>query len=799
MTRSRGRRPLAFLSTLDRKLARDLWRIKGQAAAIIFVLASGIALLVMARGMIVSLDETMRAYYDRTRFADAYAPVKRAPDHLLAQIRALPGVADADGRISGAGLVDIEGVAAPVSARALSIDPSAASRINDVHLAAGRMINPAHTDEVLVLEPFAKAHGLGPGDEIAITMYGAKHRFKIVGLALSAEFVYAIAPGELTSDPSRYAIIWASDEAMEAAYDLDGAFNEIILTTGRGANEDALVEALDRLLAPYGAAGAYGRADQVSNFFLVEELAQLETMTRVMTPIFLGVSVFLLNIVITRLVQTEREQIGLMKAFGYSNMEVGGHYLKFTGVIAVGGALLGWGGGLYLGRLISGIYQIYFHFPFLLYVPQIRALGLALAVSLVAAALGAFVAVRSAIRLAPAEAMRPPAPPRYRRAGAALRLFEGRLDQPSRMVLRRIARRPARAALSVLGVGAAMALSVMMQFNTAATDKMLDVSFNVVDRSDVFVTFAEPVSESAVYELARLDGVAYAEPVRSAPVLFVKALREDLGAITGLPPRAVLNRAVGADQRAVDIAGAGIVLSEHLAETLQVSIGDKITVEVREGRRPTLEIPVIGLIDALIGTPAYMSMEALNRQLKEPGRISGAYLEIDFSKRETLYEELKTVPKIAGVSLRREAAENFERMIEEGPGTFRRIMTIFSIVIAAGVVYNSARIAYIERKRDLASLRVLGFTKIETGYVLLGELGVLTIIALPVGAFLGYLLFSYIAAALSSELYQIPVVYREESIGVAGFVVILAAIVAGALVQRDVGRLEMASALKTRE
>ncbi|PQA87210.1 ABC transporter permease [Hyphococcus luteus] len=789
----------AFASILDRKLLRDLWRIKGQAAAIVFVIAAGISLFVMSHGMMISLDETMRAYYERYRFADMYAPAKRAPDYIIEELSALAGVNDVEGRISGGGLVTLPDESAPISARVLSFDPEAVSPINGVHLSEGRMISPTRNDEILLLKSFADAHELKPGDSLSVTMNGVRHKFTIAGLALSPEFIYALPPGEFVVDNGRFAALWLNEDAMEAAYDLDGAFNEAVLTFSPYANEDFLITELDRILAPYGATGAYSRADQISNKFLVEELAQLKTMGRVMPPIFVAVSIFLLNIVVTRLVQTEREQIGLIKAFGYSNRDVAVHYLKFVLAIALGGALVGWGGGVWLGRMIGEIYRLYFHFPFLVFIADFSTLGIALAISALSAAAGAFFAVRSAVVLTPAVAMRPPAPPKFASGNGVLKAVSRLLDQPSRMILRRLSREPARALLTAFGIGAAMGLSVMMRFNVNATDYMLDVSFNVIDRSDVFVSFVEPLSDKTILELESIDGVTLVEPVRSTPVMFKHDRIEYLGSITGLPEDAALNRAVDSDLQDVDITGNGVVLSEQLAEILNIAPGDTLTVEVREGRRPTLDIPVTGIVEALIGTPAYMDMDALNRQLKEPNRVSGAYLKIDPRMRQAVYNEIKAIPKVAGVSLRREAYENFQKMIDEGPGVFRYIMTVFSIVIAAGVVYNSARIAYIERERDLASLRVLGFTKIETGYVLLGELGTLAIIALPIGSALGYLIWSYMATAMSTDLYQIPVIYKEDGLGYAAIIVLLATAFAGAFIQRDVSKIDMASALKTRD
>lgn len=784
---------------LWRKLRRDLWRIKGQVFAIVLVIGAGIALLVMSRGMIASLEATVAAYYGRYRAADIYAAVKRAPDHLLPAIRKLDGVAAAEGRIIGGGLLNLDGVGAPITAQFVSIRPKAHSRINDVHLVRGRMPRVDMTDEALLLDPFASAHRLPIGAKVTVTLHGARQAFRIVGFALSPEFIYTIPPGDIAPDPARFAVLWVGEPALEAAYDLEGAFNQAILTLSHGADERATLTALDRMLAGYGAVGAYTRADQISNKYLTEELKQLEIMDRVMTPLFLAVAAFLLNVVMTRLVETERPQIGLLKAFGYSNASIALHYLLFAVIIAAVGTAVGWVGGLYLGRMITEIYQQYFYFPFLIFLPEYRALASALVASAAAAAIGGMFAVVSAARLAPALAMRPPAPPKYVRGGfLQARCFKG-LDQPTRMVLRRIARNPRRAALTCFGVGAAMGLAVMMRFNGAAIDYILETNFNVIDRSAVFVSFTEPLPERAIFELASIDGVLLAEPTRTISALLRHGGRERLGAITGLTEEPTLIRALDEKLRPIEIHGDGVVVSAQLRDSLGIGVGSILTIDIREGRRPRMEAPVAGFVDAMVGTPIYMRNSTLGRALNEPRRISAAALIIDPTKADEIYLALKGMPMVAGVSLRRESYLNFKKLLDEGPGTFRRVMLVISIILAAGVVYNNARIAFIERERDLATMRILGFTKIETGYVLLGELSVLTLLAIPVGSLIGYGLWKYIAHALSTELYAIPTIIEASGFGVAAVIVIFSAAAAGALVQRDVNRFDLVRVLKSRE
>lgn len=788
-----------LLSPLDLKLLRDLWRIRGQAAAIMFVIAAGIALFVMSDGMLASLDQTRRAYYERQHFADAYAPVKRAPNYLLEDIANLPGVSRAEGRVAGGAIIDLPDVAMPITAQIFSAPENPLASLNLLYLTRGRHIDAAHADEIILLAPFARAHHLAPGDEIDVTINSARRRLKIVGLALSPEFVYALNPGDFAPDDSRVAVFWMGREAIGDAFDLKGAFNQVIVGLAKDANEPLVLDTLDRLLAPYGATGAYGRSEQLSNKYLTEEVNQLSTMALVLPPIFLSVAIFLLNIVLTRMVQTEREQIGLLKAFGYANREVGLHYAKFVLAIAFGGAALGSLGGVWLGRMIAGIYQQFFKFPFLLFDANASTFVIAFAITGAAALVGVFFAVRQATVLTPAVAMRPPAPPDYSRTAKILHDIEARIDQPSRMVLRGLLRRPVRAAVTCFGIGMAMALGVMMRFNHDAIDYMIDVNFNIMDRSDISVTFVEPQSENVIYDLKRMDGVIAVEPSRSTPVMMRHGLATHLGSITGMVPDPLLNRAVDDDLHSIYVRNDGVILSRPLMQKLNLHAGDLLTLEVREGRRPTLALPVVGVANTLLGTPAYFGIDALNEALGEGPRVSNAYLQTDLAKRAEIYRKLKDMPAIAGVAMQKESRAAFQRMIDEGPGVFRYIFTLFSMLIAAGVVYNSARIAYAERQRDLASLRVLGFTRIETAFILLGELGVITFLALPIGGLLGYLLASYLATAMSTELYQIPLVVSWNSFGAATIIVLVAATVSGLLVQRDVNRLDLVAALKIRE
>lgn len=787
-----------MVSPLNQKLLRDLWRIKGQGFAIGIVIAVGVMMLVMMSGLVNTLDETRRAYYERYRLADVFAPVKRAPERVLKKLSDIPGVAAVEGRVIGDALISLPDVDVPLRTQAISLPDFHTPRLNDIYLTRGRMLDSERTDEIILLKSFAEARGITPGDTLAATMNGARRNFRIVGLAESPEFLYTVAPEEFVPDDARFAVIWMSKNALSAAYDMDGAVNEVLLSMERDARLKAVLDEVDRILDNYGGLGAYGLKDQASNRIVIEETSGLRASAVAVPPIFLAVAAFLLYIAVSRIVQAERGQIGLLKAFGYSSTEVSLHYLKLVLLIAIGGALAGSLMGIAAGRSMAAFYQTYFKFPFLVFQLESSSFVTGFLVSVLTASLGGLVVLRGVFALTPAVAMRPPAPADYSRS-RQLPTWLKRLDQPSRMVLRRIFRQPMRMFIAVIGIAAGMALSSAMLSVIAGFDETLEVTFSVIDRSDAAVTFINPVSNKTVYELEHLDGVLSVEPFRSVPVIFRNALHSYRGGISGFTETPRLNRAIDKNRDPLTIQKGGIILSKPIADILQIAPGEILTVEVREGRRPILEVPVAAVSQTLLGAPAFMHIDSLNHLLKEPHRVSGVYLTLDSAKSHKVYRTIKDMPAVAGISLKSDSRAAFQKVLNQGAGAMRYIMALIAGVITFGIVYNSARIAFAEREHDLASLRVIGFSKGEASFVLLGELALVCLAALPLGIILGYQLSFIISDGFSTDIYQIPTTFSPKSYGLAAISVIVAATASGWLVKRDIDLIDMVLALKTKE
>lgn len=787
------------MRALNRKLFRDLWRIKTQALAIALVIGCGVATVVMSFGILVSLTETRNAYYDRYRFADVFATVKRAPESLRRDIELVDGVQRAQTRIVADVTLDVPTIAEPVTGRLISHEVGTMAPLNELALRQGRLPKARASDEVTVNEAFAVAHGFRPGDEVTAILNGRKRTLKIVGIALSPEYVYAIGPGQLVPDDKRFAVLWMARDALEAAYDLDGAFNSVTLLLNRGASTAAVIERLDAILARYGGTGAIERRDQLSHSFLQSDLDQLTTIGRIIPPIFLAVAAFLLNMVIGRLVEIEREQIGLLKAFGYTNGEVGAHYLALVLAIATIGTLLGFVLGAWLGRELTELYARFYRFPFLHYQISTGVFAIAALVSVAAAVVGTLRVVWRVIALAPAVAMMPAAPTHYRQTVLDALGLLGAVSRMTRMIVRHITRWPLRAALTSVGVALSIAVMVGSIFALDAIDHMIDVYFFQAQRQDASLIFVEPRSAAAVYDAAHLPGVLRAEPFRQVAAEIQFAHRSERVAITGLDDAAALSRLLDAKLNTVTAPPRGLMLTTKLAAKLGAAAGQHVIVEAKEGRRHKAAVPVSAVVEEYIGISAYMHIDALNRFMGDGPVASGVHVKIDPSQAGRFYRALKETPSLAGVSIKSSAVRLFRETMNETMVTIISFYIMFGGLIAFGVIYNVARISLSERGRELASLRVLGFTKVEVGYILLGELALLTLAAIPIGCAGGYGLAWFMSSAMDTDLFRVPLIVKPATYGLAVATVLAAALASSVAVAVRINGLDLIAVLKTRE
>jgi putative ABC transport system permease protein len=787
------------MRALDRKLWRELWKMRMQALAIGLVIVSGVSVFIMSLSTLDSLYETRERYYRDNHFADVFATLKRAPLSLARRIEAIPGVDKVETRVVAYVNLDVEGFADPVSGHLISLPDNSPGLLNRIHLRKGRLVEPGHDDEIVLSEEFANAHGLQPGDRLQATINGRQKRLTIVGIALSPEYIYQIAPGAMFPDYPRYGVLWMARKPLATAYDMDGAFNNVTLTLVKGASELDVIDRLDDILADYGGIGAIARKDQLSNRFLSEELKQQETIATVFPVIFFGVAAFLLNVVLSRLIRLEREQIATLKAFGYSDLAVGLHYIKLVLLIVALGALGGIGAGIWMGKSLSGIYTEFYSLPFLIYVLKPGVVAAAVLISMLVAVLGTLHAVTSAARQPPAQAMRPEPPAIYHATLVERLGLQRWFNQPTRMILRHIERHPLKSLLTTLGISMACGIIMVSGFQEGAMDYMVEVQYGMSQREDMIAIYTEPTSERSLYSLRSLQGVEHAEGFREAPVNVRFGHRSHRTSVHGVEPDGSLMRLLDTDLETIEIPRAGVIMTDYLAELLHIRPGDRLTVEVLEGSRPTVEVPVVALAKQYLGLNVYMQRRALNRLLKEGEAISGALLKVDKAYQRDIYADLKGMPRIAGVVEQASSIQAFYDTVAQSILFFAFISTLLGATISFGVVYNSMRIALSERSRELASLRVLGFERGEVAYILLGELALLTLVAIPIGLLVGYGLCAYLAFQFDSDLYRVPLVLGIRVYALAALVIVVSSIVSAIMIWRNLAHLDMVAVLKTKE
>jgi len=787
------------MHTLHRKLLSDLLHLRGQVIAVALVVACGVASFVAMRSTYMSLLSSQQNYYRDYRFADVFVQLKRAPETVSSRLADISNVATVQTRVVMDVILDVPGLAEPAVGRLVSIPGRRSPMLNDLFLRRGRWVEPGADGEVIASEAFAAANKLELGGSVQAVMNGRWKRLTVVGIALSPEYIYEIrGGGSVFPDNRRFGVLWMDRDVLGPVFNMDGAFNDVALTTAYGANVDEAIARVDQALAAYGGLGAYAREDQLSHSFISDEIAQNRISSNVVPAIFLGVAAFLVHIVLSRLVKTQRMQVAIIKAFGYSNFMVGLHYLQLAMVSVLGGIALGVALGWYFGFKLTALYADFYRFPLLEYKVSPMILIQAGLITLSAATLGAVGAVRAAVTLPPAEAMRPEPPARYRLGFfERFRVTKG-LSPATRMIVRNLERRPVRAAVSIFAICCSVSILVIEFGLFDSLGRMIDIQFRNVQREDVMVILNEPRSLRVRSELARLPGVLLSEPFRAVPVRLRFEHHNHRALILGLEKQHQLRRVLDRQLNDVPVPEEGVLLSAKLAELLGVKPGQVVTVEVLEGRRPVRNIVVAGLADEMLGLSAYMELGTLNRMMSEQA-ISGSFLKVDGTKETTLYSLLKRTPGVGAVAIRQAALDSFNETIHRSLAVSITTLIVFASIIAVGIVYNGARIALSERANEMASLRILGFTRREIAVLLLGEQAVLTLLAIPFGYLLGYAVCVLLAARLQTELYRLPV-YVKLATYLWSFVIVgLSALFSGWLVRRRLDRLDLVSVLKSRE
>jgi putative ABC transport system permease protein len=783
--------------TLRRKLLRDLWRLRYQCLTIALLVGCGIASFVAAVSAAASVQASRDAFYAEARFADIFAHLRAAPRPVLDRLRELPGVATVEGRVVGDYRIMIGGSDEAVVAHFVSIGWPEEARLNQTMIQSGRQVEAGSSDEIVLSATFAETWNLVPGSTLAAVINGRLAKLKVVGVAVSPEFVWASEPRTGLPDPWHFGVAWMDGDALAKAMGLVGGFNDATIQLAVGADEQETIGRVDAILEPYGGLGSVGRADQRSSRLVDQKIGQLQKTARTLPVIFLGVAAFLLQVLLSRIVGTQREQIATLKALGYRTRELTAHYLEFALAICALGVVFGFGLGVLGSKSILVVYARYFRFPSYLFRFDAWTIAVATCVAVAAGVGGTFSAVRRAVAIPPAEAMRPEAPPSYRRT--PLDHVYALLRPIARMVVRDAARRPWRLLLSAASISLATAIVVAGSVMGDSMDEVLRLQFEVSHREAITVTLDEARPWRVVRDAAHVPGVRSAEGERQVPVRLRAGHRSRTTAVLGISEGMDLYQLLGADHLPLRLPPSGLSLSRPLGESLGVQAGDDVDIEVLESDRRRVRVPVAALVDDFLGIAAYMDATELSRLMGETARANVVLLAVDPYDVDEVMQRLNGLPAV--VSVNRPSVDRGLVRAQEGDVlvVMQVILALFAAAIAVGVVYNNARIAYELRSRDLATMRILGFTRGELAVVLLGEQAIQVVLGVGPGLYIGRAIGALSLKSIDRELLRIPLAVSPMSYLGAACVVLLAALLSTLVVRSQSDRLDLVAVLKARD
>jgi putative ABC transport system permease protein len=789
------------MTALQTKLWRDLHRLWAQVLTIAVVVAIGVAGFVGMFSVHESLKGSRDRFYRDNRLADVFIHLKRAPMVLRDQLAAIEGVAEVQLSVVMDAQIALPDAQAPVTGRFIGVDLARLHEqrqgLNALSLRSGRWPEQGREMEAVVSDRFAVARQLKPGDRVNAILNGRLQHIHLVGTVVSPEYVFASRGG--APDDRTFGVWWVDQTRITQVFDMQGAFNQAALRLHDRAWLQTVIDQTDRLLDTYGTRGAVERDKQISARIVSDELSQLKVMGTVLPSIFLLVSMFILNVVVSRQVATQRGQIAALKALGYDDRAIVWHYLGLAMAIAGLGLMAGLLLSRWIGLLVLGMYDNIFRFNQLAYGTSPWLVIAAAGVATTAAIMGTWGAIRTVVRLKPAVAMQPPSPPAYQQT-LIERLGLGRhISASALMVVRNFERRPWRSVFTVTGIALAVALQISGAFWLDAIAHIVDIQFRQTQRGNVVVSFQRPVAPTVVQELKRLPGVIHAEPYRSEAVrLHWRGLAED-GNLLGLVGTTRLLRPVDEQRGPVQIPPQGLAVSWLLAKRLELQVGDQVEVEFRMWHQTRTKVKVVEIVHTLMGKQAFMDLATMNTLSRDGSVANEATLQVDPLAMTAFWQAVKQAPLITAVFDKAASLASFQETTSRSMGVFSSILTLFAVAMAVGIVYNAARISLSERAWELASLRVLGMTRAEVSVLLLGQLAAELLLALPLGAAAGWALATVLMRLMSSDNIDFPVVIAPSTYASAALIVLAAGLVSALLVRRKIDQLDLVAVLKVRE
>ncbi len=752
------------MRTLDRRLLRTIARSRLQFAAVAVVIAMGLMSFALMVNVYQNMDHSLWEYYRQQDFPHLFARFAPQPPGYLNQLTDLPGIARVEGRIVTDVPADVGRESNPVLRLVSSASDQRLNRplVHDGHLptAAGR--------SVALLARFAGANDLTVGDEIHLIIRGEAVRVTVSALVDSPEFIYAIRDVQaFMPDDANFGIGFADLAFMQDLLGMHGQVNEAVFLLHEGTDLDSARDRVEEHLKGRGLKEVITRDDQLSHFMISLELEMLEQFSQIVPVIFLAIAAAIIYMLISRLVRSDRTTIGVLKAMGYGNRQVLAHYLKYALLLGFTGAGVGMTLGYLAVKPMSTLYMDFFELPML----QTRIDGtVALwGILLTLAFCGGtgLWAARDVLGIVPADAMRPPAPPPGKRNLLEI-TAPGVWDQLSfgwKLVLRHIVRNKQRFALAVLGVSLTFAV-VFMPFYMLGIINEMFLKHDLLEAYDYRVSFDVPVGPAGIAEIARMEGVDAVEPFLEFAFQVTRGWREENVIVRALPTGAGLQRFEDERGNMIGVPASGVLVSRHLAQTLQVTAGDEVILSSYITRDRDESLVVKAVVEQYLGSGMYVSCDQMQRLTGASSSYSGALIQSTADIRAALTD----AGNVLAVFSSSDIIETFQDYMGLMIISFTALILIGG-VLGFAILFNTASVNISERAREFSSMRVLGYRQHEVYRVLLRENILAWIAGTILGVPLSRAMTLFLARSMQTEMFYFPTLIHPMSYAVTAALV----------------------------
>lgn len=791
-------------TTLFNKLLRTIWNTRGQFLSLTIVVSLGIMTYICMSNTYYNLQNNMAKFYLECDFADYYFQVASVPQQVVDQIKAIPGVSEAAGRV----IKDIPAIKQDrerATVRVVGYPLPLNKTINRLHMYSGRVFSEQPLNgsmEAVTDAQFAAANKLSPGSTLIVVANGREVPLTVIGTGTTPEFSYPVKDiTTMLNDPSRFGVIMLSQNQAQKLLNSVGQVNSIVIKLAPGSNVYRVKEEVKSILKPYGYQGDYAKKDQSSNAFLRDQLRQLRAETRVIPTIFLIVAVAIQFVMLGRMIKTHRLQIGIMKALGYSDGQIIWHYTSYALLIGLTGTAVGILAGLGLSRYLTNVYLSFYNLPHYANKAYSGAILVAILLGVGVGLVSGWLASRRIVSINPSESMRPEPPTKGRKVVfEQWRWFWNRISSSWKMALRGIGRHPTRFWVTVMGVAFATGLLVVSMFFHDSIGSIEQRAYYTEQNFDLMAKFSSPLDEKTTGLIAKINGVTWAEPIIEIPVRITSNQKSSDIILQGLPSDCRMKVVEGKNGQQLYVPPLGMVVGLKTAEKLNLKVGDLIQVETKLGigSNQVSTVRVAGISRQAAGKNAFASMKTASELLRENHLVSGVMMTVDPGRYQAVEAALSEMPGVADIVSRDKEVKNFNRNMDSLQVTMK-ILTLFAVLLGCAISYNSSVISFNERCRELATLRVIGMKSSEIASILGNETILQCFLGLCLGLPLGRLLAEGVARMVSSEVYEFQAMVFTKTY-TTSVALTIAFVLAGFLVAvRGVKQLNLLEILKNRD